>query len=192
MKVENPASEAQKLQWTLIGIIVFGVIVGIAGVWFLNTLLTSNVAAKNDAGQAAQASANNLERAQTLKIYLESHKDEAQKAAMIVAETTGYRYQNQIVEDITKYANIAGVQIVGFDFPQDINSATVDKATGLKSLTATITLADSVQYTSYLTFLKYIEQNLTKIQITDILISPSIFNQNYLNNTSIGIQVYVQ
>lgn len=183
---------AQKLRWILVGIILVGLVIVVAGVWYLNGLLALRVAATNDATQSAQVSETNLGRAQALKIYLQNHSDEVQKAAMIVAQTTAYRYQNQIVEDITKYANAAGVAIIGFNFPQDIASATVDKTTGLKSLTATITLSDSSKYTSYLLFLKYIEQNLTKIQITDITISPNPSDQNYINDTTVGIQVYVQ
>jgi hypothetical protein len=192
MKKETQAISAQKLRWVLVGTIVSGVILGVAGVWYLNGLLVTRVAATNDASQSSSVSKNNLELAQGLKSYLQNHTDDVQKAAMVVAQTTAYRYQNQIVEDVTRYANAAGVTIVGFDFPQDISSATVDKTTGLKSLTATITLSDHAAYTSYLLFLKYIEQNLTKMQITDVTISPNLADQNYINNTSVGIQVYVE
>ena len=192
MKSSRRALTAQKLRWVLVGIIVLGVVVGIGGVWYLNGRLESKIAAKNDAETLSKLSETDLESAQRLQIYLQNHRDDVEKAALIVAQTVGYRYQNQIVEDVTRYANAAGVTITGFNFPQDINSATVDKTTGLKSLTATISLADPVKYTNYLTFLKYIEQNLTKIQITDITISPSETSQEYLNDTVIGIQVYVQ
>lgn len=192
MKSSRRALTAQKLRWVLVGIIVLGVVVGIGGVWYLNGRLESKIAAKNDAETLSKLSETDLESAQRLQIYLQNHRDDVEKAALIVAQTVGYRYQNQIVEDVTRYANAAGVTITGFNFPQDISSATVDKTTGLKSLTATISLADPVKYTNYLTFLKYIEQNLTKIQITDITISPSETSQEYLNDTVIGIQVYVQ
>lgn len=183
---------AQNLRWILLGMIILGLVVGAAGAWYLNSLLAKKISATNDAVESSRVSSDNLERAQRLQVYLENHKDEVDKAAQIVAQTTAYRYQNQIVEDVTKYATIAGVSIIGFDFPQDIASATVDKTTGLKSLTATIRLSDSSRYTSYLSFLKYIEQNLTKIQITDITISPNTSNQDYITDTTIGIQVYVQ
>jgi hypothetical protein len=192
MKTAKAGMSAQNLQWILVGLIVFGLILGGVGSWYLNTLLATKVAATNDAVESSKVSSDNLERAQRLQVYLQNHKDEVDKAAQIVAQTTAYRYQNQIVEDVTKYATIAGVSIIGFDFPQDIASATVDKTTGLKSLTATIRLSDSSRYTSYLTFLKYIEQNLTKIQITDITISPNLTNQDFITDTTIGIQVYVQ
>jgi hypothetical protein len=183
---------AQNLRWVLVGLILLGLVVGAVGAWYLNGLLATRVAATNDAVESSRVSSDNLERAQRLQVYLQNHKDEVDKAAQIVAQTAAYKYQNQIVEDVTKYANIAGVMIIGFDFPQDIASATVDKTTGLKSLTATIRLSDSSKFTGYLSFLKYIEQNLTKIQITDITISPNTSNQEYITDTTIGIQVYVQ
>lgn len=192
MKKSNQSLSAQQLRLVLIGIIALLIIMGIAGVLYLNGFLAKKVAAANDAAQSAQLSKASLSNAQALKIYLENHGDDVEKAAMIVAQTTSYRYQNQIVEDVTKYANAAGITIVGFSFPQEISAATVDKTTGLKSLTATITLSNSSKYTSYLLFLKYIEQNLTKMQITDITISPNLTDQNYINDTTIGIQVYVQ
>jgi len=192
MKKDTGVISAQKLRWVLVGTIIAGVILGVVGVWHLNGLLITKVAATNDASESSSASKKNLELAQGLKSYLQNHTEDVQKAAMVVAQTTSYRYQNQIVEDITRYANAAGVTIIGFDFPQDITSATVDKTTGLKSLTATLTLSDHASYTSYLLFLKYIEQNLTKMQITDVTISPNLADQSYINNTTVGIQVYVQ
>lgn len=190
--MKNSNINAQKLRWILVGMILFGISVGVVGIWYLDGLLTSKVAATNDAILSAQISNTNLDRAQALKIYLENHKDEVDKAALIVAQTTAYQYQNQIVEDITKYAQAAGVTIIGFDFPQDISGATTDKTTGLKSLTATITLLNPTPYKNYLSFLKYIEQNLTKMQITDISISPDVNDQNQISSTLIGIQVYVK
>lgn len=193
MKKAKESLTAQKLRWILVGIIIAGIVIGAGGVFYLNSALLTKITAMNDAIQSATVSKNNLGLAQALKTYVGNHATEIEKASLIVAQTKAYHYQNQIVEDITKYANSAGVSIVGFDFPQDITSATVDKTTGLKSLTATITLASHASYTSYMRFLKYIEQNLTKIQITDVTISPDAADQNYLNDqTTVGIQVYVQ
>lgn len=192
MKKTDQTVTASKLKWIFIGSILGMVVLGVAGVWYLNNTLASKVAATNDAVQSSEASKLNLQLAQNLKTYLSVHKDEVDKAAMIVAQTTSYRYQNQIVEDINRYAKAAGVSIIGFSFPQDISSATVDKTTGLKSLTATIMLSDRSSYANYLLFLKYIEQNLTKMQITDITLTPNASDRNYINDTSVGIQVYVQ
>lgn len=50
-------------------------------------------------------------------MYLEKHQTDMEKAAMIVADTTSYKYQDQIVQDITTYANLSGLTILGFDFP---------------------------------------------------------------------------
>lgn len=193
MKKNSEGVSAQKLRWILLGVIISGVILGAGGVWVLNNMLFAKVASMNDASESSVVNEKNLGLAHALKIYLENHTGEINNASLIVAQTKSYHYQNQIVEDVTKYATAAGVSITGFDFPQDINSATTDKTTGLKSLTATVTIANHASYTSYIQFLKYIEQNLTKIQITDITISPDADNPSYLNDkTTVGIQVYVQ
>lgn len=189
---DTTSLNAQRLKLLLAGVIVLGIIMGISSVWFLNGILATKIAETNDAARSSQMSVSNLGLAEALKIYLDKHSEDIESAARIVADTTAYKFQNQIVEDVTRYANNAGLTIIGIDFPQDINSATVDKTTGLKSLSANIRISDGTRYTSYLKFLKLIEQNLTKMQVTDISITPSQTDQNVIANTSIGIQVYVQ
>ncbi len=189
---KSSSLSATQLRWILIGVMCLAITIGGIGVWYLNGLLAEKMAAVSDASRVAESSKTNLGRAQALKIYMENHTTDIYKAAQLVAQTTLYQYQNQIVADLTRYANAARVTITGFDFPQDIASATVDKATGLKSFTANITLANPIPYKNYLQFLKYIEQNLMQMQITDIAIAPDAKDVNMISSTLIGIQVYVK
>ena len=92
---------------------------------------------------------------------------------------------------MNRYAQLAGVTILGFEFP--IIPTTAQKATtGPKSIAATVTLQNPVEYTNYLKFLRLIEQNLTKMQITDITVAPDTKVPGQINNPVIGLQVYVR
>ena len=183
---------AQKVTWILIGLMLLGVAGIVGGSWYLQGLLSDKVLETSKTKSLANQSGENLQQAQVLKSYLARNDDQVKKTALIVAETTFYQYQNQIVEDLTRYANAAGVTIVGFDFPQSISTAKIDKTTGLKSLTATITLTGPTTYQGYLTFLKLIEQNLTKMQITDIALTPDQSNLSLITSPTVGIEVYVK
>ncbi len=183
---------AQKVTWVLIGLMLLGMAGIIGGSWYLQGILSSKVLETTRTKSLAGQSGENLQKAQLLKSYLARNDDQVKKTALIVADTTFYQYQNQIVEDLTQYANAAGVSIIGFDFPQSISTAIIDKTTGLKSLTATITLKGPTPYQGYLTFLKLIEQNLTKMQITDVALVPDQSNLNMITDPTVGIEVYVK
>jgi hypothetical protein len=183
--------DAVKMRTLLIGLIVVLVGGGAAGGWYLQGILSSKIAETNTIKEAAANSDNDLSNAKALKVYLEKHQTDMEKAAMIVADTTSYKYQDQIVQDITTYANLSGLTILGFDFPTQKTSS-AKSSSGLKTITATITLDNPVPYANYLTFIKYIEQNLTKMQITDISITPDNDDPSQISNPIIGLEVYIK
>jgi hypothetical protein len=84
--------------------------------------LYSEVTATNTLKQKAISSSDNLARAQNLELYMKTHRVDVERAASIVAETKTYQYQNQIIEDITLYANSVNVSILEFNFPDSSSS----------------------------------------------------------------------
>lgn len=183
--------DAVFLSYLFIGLIVILLIGAGVGGWQLQKLLTAEYVAADHAKIDARISADQLQKAHNLQVYLESHKADVEKAAAVVAETKTYQYQNQIVEDVNRYADIAGVTVLGFDFPLQ-TTGTASKAKGVKTIQANVTLQNPVAYDSYLRFLKLIEQNLTKMQITDISITPDPKVAGRINNPVVGLQVYVR
>ncbi len=185
---------ASNVSLILIGmlVLVFSGLVygGYLGQAFLQSEMEATVKLREDASKSSE----NLNKAQTLKAYVESHQVEISSAARLVAESKTYQYQNQIVADITNYANKAGVTILGFDFPASLapNVAPKTATSGLKSIKAIISLQNPVPYTNYLQFLKYIEQNLTRMQVTDIDLTADDKNPGNVNNPSVGLEVYVR
>lgn len=175
----------------LIGLIVL-LVIGIgAGSWFLQKTLTERATETDHTKIDAELSQTELQRAKSLEIYLNQNKAAVEKAQSVVAETKTYQYQNQIVNDIESYAAKAGVSILGYSFPVDTSAAKPD-ASGLKTVGATLTLKNPVDYVSYLKFLKYIEQNVTKMQITDITLTPDRNNPNQVDSPTVGLKVYVR
>jgi hypothetical protein len=122
---------------------------------------------------------------------MKTHQVDVERAASIVAETKTYQYQNQIIEDITLYANSVNVSILEFNFP-DSSSSSSKKKTAIKSITAEVTLRKPVDYSNFISFLKYIEHNLTRMQITNISISPNSENPALIDSPTIGLEVYVK
>lgn len=186
----NLKLDARRFRWILIGIICLSLIAGAVGVWYVQKALTAQIIQSNDMKAAAENSTNQLRNAQSLKIYLANHQADIAAAAKIVADSNSYQYQNQIVSDINNFAAQAGVTVFGFTFPQTIDMVKPD-STGLKPLATILTLKSPVAYASYHNFLKLIEQNSTKMQVTDITITPDTTNPTLITNPTIGIEVYV-
>ncbi len=182
---------SRTVSWLLTGAIVLLLIAAGVGSWLMQGLLSSQVIETDHARINADLSQTELQRSKTLQTYLENNKAAIEKASAVVSETKTYQYQNQIVNDIESYASKAGVTVLGYSFPQDTATAKPD-ATGLKSVSATLSLQTPVSYTNYLKFLKYIEQNITKMQITSLSLAPDTDNANNIKDTAITLKVYVR
>ncbi|TAH33525.1 hypothetical protein EYC58_00985 [Candidatus Saccharibacteria bacterium] len=182
---------SRTVSWLLMSAISLLLIGAGVGSWLMQGLLASQVTETDHAKIDADLSQTELQRANTLQTYLENNKAAIEKANAVVSETKTYQYQNQIVNDIESYASKAGVTILGYSFPQDTTAAKPD-ATGLKSVSATLTLQTPVSYVNYLRFLKYIEQNITKMQITSLSLAPDTADANNIKDTAITLKVYVR
>ncbi|MGE5312971.1 MAG: hypothetical protein ACM3MA_03150 [Acidobacteriota bacterium] len=181
---------ARHITWILVVIIVM-MIAGIAyGNYELKNRLADQVTTTNNLKAEAMKSDENLSKAKTLELYMQTHKADVERAAALVAQAKTYQYQNQIINDVTSYANSVGIDILSFDFP-DMTQAK-QTVPGLNSITVTINLRNPVEYTKLLRFLKLIEQNLTKMQITSINFSPDAEATGMVTSQSIGLEVYVK
>lgn len=179
------------VSWLLISAIILLVIGVGVGSWLMQGMLSSQVIETDHARIDADLSRTELQRSKSLQTYLDQNKAAIEKTNAVVSETKAYQYQNQIVNDIETYASKAGVIILGYSFPQDTAVAKPD-STGLKSVSASLTLQTPLSYVNYLRFLKYIEQNITKMQITNLTLTPDPDNANNIKSTSITLKVYVR
>lgn len=68
----------------------------------------------------------------------------------------------------------------------------VEPASQLKSTTVNITLDNPVNYRNLLRFIHYIEQNLTKMQISSIALSGATESNSDVTSDSLTIEVYIR
>ena len=191
-KTLNIKLTARTVSWIYIAAIIL--LIGAIGAssWFMQQKLAAEVVAADHAKIDAELSRTELKRASTLSSYFTKNRAAVDKAAAVVADTRKYQfgYQDQIVKDIQSYASKAGVIITGYAFPEQAANTAPD-LTGLKYVSATLTVGTPVEYQRLLVFLKYIEQNNTRMQITDLLLTPAM-DARSLGTVGITLKVYVR
>ena len=163
----------------------------------------------------AEASKNSVQRLQSLESELERLKDIRSRASSIVAESQSYQYQNQIITDLSNYAQQSGITISQYNFQavdQQAASGTKPEApatpeagaspaaapgaagpsvASLKSTVVSISLNPPINYTNLLRFMRSVEQNLTKMQISGISLTPG-GDKDEVSTGSLNIEVYIK
>ena len=184
------------------------ILVGMGGVvYFGYTMLqgtAEEVSKIQTEAKAVDAKVQNLAR---LDKEMEKYKDSVAKAQQLVAETQQYQYQNQIINDLTAYANKSGVGIAGFTFTSGSagaksnsgssgtsgtnNSSGSNSAAGPKSMKVSVRLNEKTDYMALLRFMHLIEQNLTRMQIASVSMSKTE-GTGQVNTQTLEVEVYVR
>ncbi|HSW91458.1 MAG TPA: hypothetical protein VLG09_02335 [Candidatus Saccharimonadales bacterium] len=143
----------------------------------------------------ANASQDNLTTLEKIKKTLASEQDIVARTNQIVAESKSYEYQDQIVTDLNGYASKAGIAITNLDF--SAGAAKTPGATaapvvtsGLHSTSVTVTIQNPVGYNQLLQFMKSLEQNLTKMQISKVSLSRG--EGGGVTSDAFAIEVYIK
>lgn len=201
------AINATKLRLILAGSLLLLTVLGIL------LVVTAYPSLKNFSSEVSQITANadasedSIQTLQKIQQELLINKDSIERASEIVAESQSYQYQDQIVTDLNDYANKAGITISNIDFetsstaagattpPAATTSPSSPAATaapaGVKSTIANITLKNPVNYESLLRFIKHIEQNLTKMQISNITMAKDT-NTGGITSGALNLEVYIK
>ena len=191
MKKKSSLTSTVIVNWSLYGLIVL-LVAGIgAGSYLMHIKLVGYVTNVDHTKIDTELSEQGIENAKKLRRTLDDNRESVARAAAIVADTKYYEYQDQIVQDISSYAAASGLTVLGFDFTTS-TSAKATAITGVKAVVATISLSSPVNYDNYLQFLKLIERNLTKMQITQLDISNDLKNPGGVNSPVITLEVYVR
>lgn len=184
------------------------ILVGMGGiVYFGYTMLqgtAEEVSKIQTEAKAVDAKVQNLAR---LEKEMEKYKDSVAKARQLVAETQQYQYQNQIINDLTTYANQSGVGIAGFTFTSGSagaksnsgssgtsgtnNSSGSNSAAGPKSMKVSVRLNEKTDYMALLRFMHLIEQNLTRMQIASVSMSKAE-GSGQVSTQTLDVEVYVR
>lgn len=206
-----------KLRLILVGCLVLLVGVG-AGVFMVgyNVLADYSAKARTTAAEA-QASNSSLQNLIVVKRELAEKQDTVERASQIVAASKSYVYQDQIIRDINNFANNAGLSVTNITFadakvtpttpsttntssPTTTNSPSATAAggttavpSGVKSMTATVTLKNPVDYNAMLRFIHSIEGSLFKMRISQVTLSrPADAKGNEVTSDVLTIEVYVR
>lgn len=189
---DTSGMKATNLTKILIGIILLIASLTVTANWYLQDRLSAEIQTTNSMKYEASMSDSNLSKAKALTTYMTTHADDVKRASEVVAESQTYTYQNQIITDLTSYASSTGVSILEFSFPDKSASGQKKTTTTLKSVSVEITLQKPLGYNNFISFLKYIEQNRTKMQITDISIATNKDNPRLIDSPTVGLEVYVK
>ncbi len=141
-----------------------------------------------------------VRRIQELAHDLETNQEAVKRSTQIVAERKNY--QNSIISDLQTIAKQAGVSIMSYTFTDNAaaGSATsgakpatpaAPAAGGLGTKVVTISLKNPVKYRNLLSFLHYIEQNLTKMQVAQVSMS-NVEGTDAITVDTLTIEVYTR
>ena len=136
----------------------------------------------------AEASRSSLQNLSVTEKFLAENSDVVNRASQLVADSKAYVYQDQIIQDINKFATEANVEITDISFDDPVStpvagqsattptapSSTTDtsaKPANVKSIVATVSIKSPTSYSSLLTFIHSIEQSLFRMQISKIGLS---------------------
>ena len=184
------------------------ILVGMGGVvYFGYTMLQGTVEEVSKIQTEAKAVNAKVQNLARLEKEMEKYKDSVAKAQQLVAETQQYQYQNQIINDLTAYANKSGVGIAGFTFTSGSagaksnsgssgtsgtnNSSGSNSAAGPKSMKVSVRLNEKTDYMALLRFMHLIEQNLTRMQIASVSMSKTE-GTGQVNTQTLEVEVYVR
>lgn len=179
------------VHWALYALLVALVASTGFGIYVMHHKLVASVTEVDHLKIDSELNQQSIENAQKLQRALDQNKESVARAASIVADTQYYEYQDQIVQDISSYAAAAKLTVLGFDF----STASTGKATsikGVKTIVATISLKSPVPYDNYLRFLKLIERNLTKMQVTQLDISNDLRLPGTISSPVVTLEVFVR
>ena len=153
----------------------------------------------------AEASQNNLQTLQTIEQKLSNEQQAIDRAQNIVAESQSYQYQDQILSDLNSYAARSGVSITNINFSTGDGSVAASSGgeaavpapgaaaapAGLKTTSVSVTIDNPVNYNNLLRFMRSIEQNLTKMQLSSVSLSKGE-SGNQVTSDALNIEVYIR
>lgn len=212
----NIKTNAVLAERLLIAAIIGLIIVVVFNFIFVTKLLSKQSLQANQTKIEADISTNDIKTIQSATKKLQAEPDVVKKAASVVAESKLYQYQNQIINDLQDYAKQNGVNIKGYSFSATDTASSAGASTptppatsgapptgssqpgqtaaptGVTSTNVSITLDDKVKYIQFLNFVRSIENNVTRMQITNIDLSPESKDPSILLGPALTITVYTR
>lgn len=124
-----------------------------------------------------------------LQTAVSSHKEVTKKANSLIASSQDY--QNQVMNDLNRYAAESGVGITSYK-SADPKTTDLSGIAGLAPKFMSITLSNPVSYPGLIKFLRSIETNTPKMQLTGIGVSRTGRSNGAVNVDDLTIEVFTQ
>jgi hypothetical protein len=167
----------------MIVVIILLIIGGGVGFYFAQTALADYSKAVTQTVADAASTGKDVQALKKLELDLGDLKDVIKKTNSVTATTA--EYQNKVILDINTYAQIAHLGVTNFNFG-------VTPATGASSSSVTITLKSPILYTDLLKFLRLIETNLPKMQISGVNLSRVDGDTRSVNTETITLEAFTK
>lgn len=205
-----------KFRILLLSILGVAVIASVAVTYFGQSFIRTNSESVIEAVSSEFSSKNRLERLQKAGAVLESHKDSMEKAKQLTASSNNFDYQQQLIDDLNRYAERAGIVITGYSFnisesgqADSTPTPTVSERNSIEGggdgadpsmrpsaaapqkATVTATIQSPIQYETLLRFLSTLETSLPKISVQDLQLTRSDTNPNEISLSSLNLEVSV-
>lgn len=196
--MKQPGMNASKLRAVLGTAIVL--IIGLTGVGFYFAqeylskiaLEVNNIVLTSTAGNGDSQSVSELQKA------ISDRQVAVTKANAII--TPAGTYTEQIISDLNKIASQSGVTIANYAFANasatgatpDTTAKPTTTISGVQVKTATVTLGSPLSYTSLLEFIRLVETNLPKMQISGVTIARDAGSANSVTVQPLTIEVYTR
>lgn len=165
-----------------------------AGAWWLQGQLAAQVIKTDHAKTDSELVQLDLEKLKQIQKQLEDQKDIVERADQIAASADNYRYQDQVVSDLEAYARRHDIQISGFDFSKGSapGAKTPAGPAGTTRTPFSISLKGPISFDRFMDFLRDIENNLTKLQVSSLSLTPTSDDPKLVSNPSISLIVYLK
>ncbi len=195
-------------QFRIVLLIILFLLVGglVAGSVFVQTKLRSYSAEISTQNSQAARSESDIATLRKIEAFLEENQSVEQLAQKVVAESSSYQYQDQIIKDLSAIASESGITITSYGFSeaaaegatpaggaaQPGAAATPAPAapSGLNSKSVSVQIVSPVSYNNLLDFIRRVEQNTTKMQIAGVSMSAAESGQ--VSSNAFDIKVYVR
>ena len=190
----NSKITAVTVQYGLITLIVL-LIGAIVGIFFLAQTVMSQKALSTDHYRTdAELAQEEIVRLKQLETILKNEQVTIQKTARIVAQSQEYQFQDQVINDVTAYAKRNNIEVISFDFGMKPGAAPQGVASGSaqQKTIVTVQLSNDIPYDSFLRFLRSLEQNITKMQLTGIALQPNPTRSNVVLAPTIELEVFLR
>lgn len=176
--------------------------------YFLSSFAKSQAIEADHSMISAQSTQNDIENMEKSHKWLVDNAEIVSRTNSIVADASQYKYQDQVINDLETFASQSKVNITDYKFNEagasteaaggaaaptssagteaagtpttPASSASTQLPSGLTATTVTLAFnyGKSESYGAILLFIKRIEKNVTRMQITNLVIEPDDEDRN--------------